>query len=365
MNRIINFLFFGLVIVSGCKNHYQQKVNYEVTDLANEISLNSEKLEITSVILKMTRMRIIDSYLVVWQNRKDTLVSIFQLQDLKHLYSFGNKGNGPNEFNLTFPASFVPVYINGGSFTLGNKMNNIQYYKIDDLLNRNTVPYKIVKLPPKLNGFRAIANIGDSLIYGAPYGEDNIDIFKYNVKSKQLIILVKYPDDFPLINGEIKRSVYGCYMTAKPDKTKFARTYSNIGRIEIFDVTNDKKSPIVISYIKFPALKDNLNLDRTSKGPRNDGEEMVFSWGITSNDKYIYVQVYNDRYDKIAGPKGVNESFIPEIHIFNWDGKPVGKCILNAHFLNFDVDKEGKYLYTVSDFEPNSIRRYDLSNSNL
>lgn len=365
MKRLIYVLTFGLLIGTSCKNYDQQKVNYEVTDFSNEIHLNSEKLEITSVLLNPDRIRIIDSYLVVLQDRKDTLVSIFNLQDLKHLFSFGMKGRGPNEFNLSFPTSFNTAYVNDGGFTLGNMMNNIQYYKIDDLLNKNSVPYKIAKLPPKLNGFCAITLIGDSLIYGAPYGGDNIDLFKYNLQSKQLDILVEYPRDFPLINNEIKRSIYVCYMTTKPDNTKFARTYSNIGRIEIFDVNNDKRPHYNISYKKFPTLKENLNLDRSSKAPRPDGEEKIFSWGFTSNDKYIYVQVYNDKYDKIAGSNGPNKSFIPEIHIFKWDGQPVAKCILDSHFISFDVDKAGKYIYTISYFEPNIIRRYDLSKSIL
>lgn len=359
MKKIICIIILGVLLINCGKSDSTDKVDFFLVDFPKVVEMKSEKLQISDVLLKINRLHVIDSFLVIYQKRKDILFSVFDLHSLKHLYSFGSKGNGPNEFNLAFSSTFKPVYGKGSVFAMGNKMNNVQYYKIKELLNNITTPYKIAKLPPKLNGFRAMAYIGDSIIYGSPYAGENIDLFRFNVDDKVLNNYVEYPKDYPLIDSETKREVYGCYMTAKPDNTKFARTYSNMGKIEIFDI--DNKSSFVISYEGFPSLKDNLQLNKSSKNVEHRGDQRVFSWAITSNDKYIYVKVFNDRYDKIADSEGYNESFVPEVHVFDWDGNPITKLKLENYFNYYDVDNEGKYLYTSSVFEEDIIRRYDLS----
>ncbi len=360
----IVFYAFCLSFIFGCNSSskHLKNVDYVLDDFPKKINLESEELKISSVLLKIDELLVIDSLVVVYQNRKDTIFSIFQLPDLKHIHSFGSKGNGPNEFNLSFSATFGPVYGTANStFAIGNKMTKVHYYRINDLLNKEQTPYKIASLPPKLNGFRAISYIGDTLIYGAPYGKTNIDIFKYTISDKKLDSYLEYPDDYPLISGEIKRGVYGCYMAAKPDRTKFARSYANMGIIEIYDISKDNHSPFVISYKDFPSLKENLHLDSSTKFPNHRQEQKIFSWGIRANDKYIYTLVYNDRYDKVVGEEGPLESFIPEIHIFDWSGNPIAKCTPDHNFIMYDIDSEGRYLYTSSLFDENIIRRYDLS----
>lgn len=357
VKSILILIILVLFITSCSKPKLENVFDFETKNFPKNIKILSEKLKLPSEVLKIESFNVIGSFLVINQDRRDLLFSILNISNLEHVKSFGVKGNGPNEFNLAFPNTFKPMYKgNQKMFATGNKMSNVQYYKIEDLISGNETPYKITKLSPSLNGYRAIVYIKDSLIVGAPYGGDT-DLFKYS-KERGVDKFLKYPNKFPLIKKELKREVYGSYMAANPNNKKFVRTYSNIGRIEIFDLINP--TPFIINYKNFPSLKENLKLNTNSKYPNRNKDEKVFSWGIKASKKYIYVSVYNNLYTNVVGKNGPKQSFIPAVHVFDWSGKPIANLTLDNHYINFDVDESGEFLYTESMYEEGNIRRYDL-----
>ncbi|NMH87538.1 BF3164 family lipoprotein [Flavivirga algicola] len=355
-------LFIMSILIASCNNN-RIKPDYIIEKFPKEVDLVSKKIQLASNTLNVNRVLVIDSFFVISQKRKDSMFSIFKLPSFNHLYSFGNKGNGPLEFNSASIQTFKPVHNETATFAMGNKMTNIQYYKIQDLLNKNITPYKISKLPPKLNSFRDIIYAKDSLIFGAPYG-NNIDLFKYDNSESLLENFAEYLNDYPRMDSHTKREVYSCYMTIKPDNKKFVRTYSTMGRIEIFNISQNRKRPITLEYKYFPTLEKNLKINKLSKTDQPLDKTKVFSWGIKANNDYIFVQIYNADYNTFIKNNFPLESFIPEIHIFDWHGKPIARCKLDSHFDFFDVDKENSYLYTTSLFENNIIRRYDLTKLN-
>lgn len=323
------------------------------------IELKAEDLKVAPVLLKPSRMIIVDSFLIVYQNRKDTMISIFALPDCKYIKGFGQQGRGPEEFNLAFANTFKPVHFSlNSSFGMGNNMTNIQYYKIMDVLNNNIKPYKIVSLPAKLNGFRAITYFTDTLIIGAPY-RGNMDLFKYQVLSNEMVSFRDYDKEFPLMDPEIKREVYGCFMDGKPDNSKLVISYGNKGIIEILNINNNKH--IEIKYKDFPTLEENLKLDNNSKVITFNPEQMVFCWGIVATNKHIYARINNTQYKNIAGREGMIRTFIAGIHVFDWSGNPVAIIKPDKFYNCFYIDEKDNYLYTIDENLENIIRRYDLS----
>lgn len=357
-------LLLIVLIFSSCNNsNSTNDIDLIITKFPLEISLEAEKYIIHSKPVKISRFNILDSLLVIHQNIANPLFSIYELKTLKHIKSFGSKGNGPNEFNMALPNTFKPIYGDELAFGMGNRLTKVQFYKIYDILNDDFSPYKTISLNPKLNRFRAISYLGDSLIFGAPYSQENIDIFKFDIKSNFLNTYVTYPNEFPLLSPEDKRNVYGSYLATKPDNTKFVRTYNNQASVEIYKTKDNK--PFTIDYKNFPALHENLKINRSSKSSSSSIEQKIFSWGVKANDKYIYVFVINDFYYNISDNKGFKESLRPEVHVFDWKGGPIAKLKFDNGFINFDIDKEGRYLYASSEFEGNTILKYDLKKAGL
>ncbi|MCU0413399.1 MAG: TolB-like 6-bladed beta-propeller domain-containing protein [Ignavibacteriaceae bacterium] len=354
------YYFFGILIfVIGCTKATRLNENGVIIDtFPKEAFLEAIELKTPPILFKPSNMCIVDSFLVVTQSRRDTIFTIFKLPNCEYLLSFGNQGKGPNEFNLSMEfVTLGTVYGEYRSFAVGNLLTKIQYYKINDILNRVFKPYRIERLPPKLNRFRAITYISDSLIFGAPYRGD-MHLFEYNARTKVLKSFRDYPEKFPLRDPEFMREPFACFMATKPDNSKFVVAYYYKGIIEIYDLKNDKQ--IIISYRGFPSLRENTGLNRTSKYLEFRPESLRFCERIFATNKYIYACIANEKYSTIYDADGLNRTFIREIHVFDWSGNPIIKYKLDKFYNYYVIDKIDNYLYTIDDSVENIIMRYDL-----
>jgi hypothetical protein len=356
-NKIVYFFVLFFCIIS-CTPTDKENQGISIDKFPLEVRLQATELKVPPILFKPSNMGIIDTFLVITQSRHDTIFSVFSLPECKYLMSFGNEGRGPNEFNLSFEnVTFGPVNNDSCGFAVGNMMTRIQYYRIDDLLKRKPEPYRIERLPPELNGFRAMVYFGDSLIIGAPY-RGNMNLFKYTSSDHQLISFQDYPMKFPLMYVESIREVFGLSMAVKPDNSKFVLAYQNFGKIEIYDLK--KSQPLIVSYKGFPEFEKNTGLNESSKGLINNPEQIVFCEGIRATNKYIYISIANDKVANIYTRTGPNRNFIREIHVFDWSGNPVVKLKTDRYYHCYDIDPANEYLYTVNDTIADLIYRYDL-----
>lgn len=353
-------LFF---IVSGCQEKRGSHEDIDAKQLmvqvdpgqVSVVNISSSELKLSPGILKVDRMHVVDSLLVFYHLRPDSIVSIFGKNSGTLIASFGQRGGAPNEFNQTFPNTFEKVYANKPGFAVGNKMVNIQYYHIEDLIKGSDLPYKVVYPPPVLNGYRSIAYFSDTLVVGAPYGSD-IHLFNFNVNENKAIKYADYPVSFPNIDADQRRELFGCYLSVKPDNKKFVTTYSNQGKLEIRDLISNQT--IQTTYIGFPSLQENCKFDPNT-GQISTSGNMIFSWAVTSTDRYIYAQIYNEEYNTVYPENGDGRAYIPKIHVFDWDGNLVTILQPDRYYWCFSVDENDEFLYS-GDPDHENIFKYSL-----
>ncbi|HPR31897.1 MAG TPA: BF3164 family lipoprotein [Prolixibacteraceae bacterium] len=302
-------------------------------------------------------MEVVDSFLIIKQSQGVSLFSIFSLPDCKHICDFGKKGHGPGEFIYSF--DFCPLYCEKSGFVVSNKLISLNYYQIEDLINEKFMPYKVIYLPPKLNRFREITAIGDSLIFGASYG-GNMEMFKFNNISNTLECFREFPDNYPEMSNEHKTNLYAYFLASKPDNTQFVRVYESQGKIEVFNLNSNKT--IIIKYKNFPSLEENLHLDNSSRDLRYFTNQKIFCWGIQATNKYIYLRVYNDNYTNIVGDDDLLRTFIPDIHVFDWNGNPIAKIKISEYFDYYCVDLNDDYIFTCDGYYSDIICRYRITN---
>lgn len=347
-----------IFILTGCNKYPENKTDILIDDFPKNISLSPFELSVPNILLNPVRMFTVDSFLLIFQDRDESMVNIFSLPDCQYICSFGRKGKGPGELFLSFNGTFKPIYGNNSGFTLGNKMININYYRVTDIINNNFKPYKIASLPPKLNRFLATVNIGDSVIFGSPYG-GNMEMFKYNNNTQTLECFREYPDELPFMNDEAKTNLYAYYLASKPDNKKFVRVYEVQGKLEIFDLATNEN--LIISYKNFPSLKENCKLEKSMRNLPFNEDQIIFCWGVQATNKYIYARIYNDKYKNIVDGDELSRDFIPEIHVFDWFGNPVATLKFSEYYDFFAIDLNDKYLYTCDSYTPNIIKRYELN----
>jgi hypothetical protein len=351
-------LLICILCLFACARTIPDNRNIIIEQLPNIKNLTSERLTIPPILLRPVKTCIVDSFLIVAQSRPDSIYSIFQLPDCKYLMSFGIKGRGPNEFlNSSHGFTLAPVYSDQGSFAVDNMRNNIQYYRINDIMQNYMTPYKIEELPSTMDGFQTIGYFYDTIIIAAPWRLKML-LLKYHSINKKIDLFKGYPNVYSFDDLMSLRNQYTGCITVKQDNSKFALAYGTKGIIEIYSI-NDT-IPITISYKGFPSLEENLGLRKDSKFSTFSKDEMIFCWGISSTNRYIYAKIYNDKYFNISDGKGLLRSYIAEIHVFDWSGKLVTRLKPDNFYTEFVVDKNDKYLYTIDENVENIVSRVDL-----
>ncbi len=359
IGQILIVTFNCLLLVECNKSGKQDDVIKYISGFPAEVNLNPVKIKVSPILLSPSNMCISDTFLIVSQNADDSMFSIFGLPDCKLLYRFGKKGRGPDEFIYSYPFQTLgSVNVDEGVFAVNNNVSDFQFYRIRDLLNNNISPYKTGSLPSEYYNIRSMAYIGDSVIIAAP-NADSINILKYNINSNKSTVISYYPDVFPKLHRDLKREVYGCLIKAKPDNSRYIVAYAHTGRIEFYNI-KDKEPYKILIYKDFPSLKDNTGLNNSSTEWNITPEQKFFCGYLAASNKYVFLGILGAKNSEIFLKDGPNRSFIPEIHVFTWEGEPVTKIKLEKFFFLLAVDKNADYFYVIDDMIANEIRRYDL-----
>ncbi len=352
------FLIILIGCTLSCKPTNHKNVKY--FDGFSKISeLDGFVISIPPFLKNPSKISIVDTNLIVFQKVPDSIVTILDLKSNTIVASFGSQGNGPNEFSNSSQNYFMKFESQQKGFTVGNKANNLQFYKLEDVIHGNYLPYKIERVPPKAMRIRGASLLNDTMLFAASYIPD-IHIFSINFLTGQFKPRRMYPKSLPLMNIQNIREVFGCYCTAKPDNSKVAITYAFQGCIEIIDLKANMTVAIV--YERFPELFNNLHLTSTSESiNRNDAR--IFSWEIRSTDQFIYVKVYDRKYDDLIEEGAISTRIIPDIHVFTWQGEPVMILKLDRYYKTFDVDPLDQYLITIDEYIDNQYVKYFIEMS--
>jgi hypothetical protein len=359
MTKSYFILILTLIILSGCSsNKSDEKLIITSEDFSVVKNVHFEEVLVPPVILDLLNLCIVDSFLVVAQARKDTLFHIFSLPECKLLLGFGRPGRGPGEFSLHFANStFKPVFDVTPKFGIGNRMNNIRYYNILEVLNNNLSPDTVLKLPPKLNGFQTISYIKDSIVIGAPY-RGEMHLFKYVSKSNSLTGFRDFFVPFPNMNDDKLRSLYSAYSSLRPDNKRLAVTYARFGRIDLYNLEDGTMK--TINYKDFPTIEENMQISRKSTDYKTNFEQKIFSWEIVSTAKHIYCKIMNTPYGELINGMSYNREFISPIFVFDWEGNPQKIIRPDKYYYKFYVDKDDKSLYAIDSDKEGIIYKLDL-----
>lgn len=346
-----------IILSFACVRSGQDKSILIVENLPGPIEVESQAIKIPPILLKPVKTCVVDSFLIIAQSRPDSIFSVFKLPDCKYLLSFGARGRGPGEFFDHLPSlTLAPVFTRHSSFAVVNNRNNIQYYRLNELIKGNFFPYKTEIPSSDLDGFQTIGYFDDTLLIAAPYRYNEL-LIKYLANSHKITPFKKYPYEYPFEDLNNLRNVYVSFMTVKQDNSKFALAYSNKGEIEIYSSNNNV--PVSIFYKGFPSLEENFGLNSNSRYIPHIPEN-IFCWEITSTNRYIYAKIFNDKYWDISDGKGLKRSRIAEIHIFDWSGSFITRLKPDFYYSEFNVDKNDRYLYTIDENTEDIVRRYDL-----
>lgn len=318
------------ILLTSCVNNKTQKENKEKSIISNKISIYGNKIPI-NVIIEPSRIKIDEDLLYISCFRCDTMIYIFSLPDFKLLNSFGQRGNGPEDF-------LFPVFTNAKNDTIGiwgyADLKKIKQFKT----NKKGDLYFLEEFHLDENkAYNQLFKIRDSIVFYNDY-PPYLTLKKINLNTSKNQEYYKYKMDKDITNS--------FFMDNKGDlcisDNHIAYLYYYKHKIDFFDL--------------------NLNLIKSYNGSSKkieintkDMKESVVYY-IHSFAGYKYLYAINN-----AQPLKNKKESICTLEIFDWYAKMISSIQLKPSVDIFVVDEKRNILYGYNYSIPDYFHQYDLN----
>lgn len=314
--------------------------------------LSHEKIETEPILYSVVGLLLLDSILVTLDLKTDTFFHIFKLPAFESKGGYITRGYGPDE------EIFIEPYIrriskNEFLFKGQNSIRIAEYNTISDKLEIVTK----INLPPELLDIWNIIKIGDSIISNKPLGWanwENTEFIGYNTKNDEIFDFGgRYPSVGRRIEPQRKDNLLAKICVVKPDGSAIAAVYDKFPILRIYAMDgNIKKEVRLNNGQSFPSALLENNPSEYSLNEVMQNYRM-----IKSSNNYIYALYIGKKEQEMD--KGLND-LSNEIHIWNWDGEPIERILLDEKIFTFDVDLHDNYIIGSSLLSLDALYKYNL-----
>ena len=246
-------------------------------------------------------------------------------------------GNGPNEI-----IQYLPVSNNMSEFLFADRIKG-KIFKLD----LNSYEYKqIIQINESINRFYSLAMLDSTSIIGTGMFEQGRFLI-YNIADSTYVYEYEYPSnkDIQPLQPYQKAALYaGTLIGVHPDKNKFVAAYK--GLIDFYNIDESYNlSSSAHRYYHFPQFAI------PKEGPviAHKKEEAVGFLSLAYDASYVYLLYASS---SLLG-KGSSAYTSNTILVYNWEGMPVKRYVLNhsvifIHVSNnmlWCIGENHKYLY--------------------
>lgn len=272
--------------------------------------------------------------------KNNKIVHFYNFQKQELTESFIGKGSGLYE-------SFSPksASLKNGHFMLFD-------FTMNKVIDKNLISgeFKEIKLP---NHFDKIKILNNDYLIGSGSWES---IKKFQVLNRSNGELAEEFGDFTKfpenLNPEEVRKYFQFSMDINPNELLVASAYRWHDCIEIFNIQTKESFSI-----KGPFQIDNFDALLV-----NQSGELIFDRGPEVQHCFISISVSNNYiYVLFSGKKEKegNAFFGKEVFIYDWNGKPIKKIILDREVMTISVSPDDKKLYAF-DIDTSEVLYIDL-----
>lgn len=357
INKIYYFLFATLFLfLSNCENKKTTLLSY--FDNKPEIQLQSITLVTEDKTDNPGRLLCYDTLLLLKNGRSQTQFTLVNIKNGNVIKDFGKVGNGPGEFvgNLQIDRSFRPGFIN----TPDNFQARMYQYCMDSILYSENVQshdlFSLVVNEKAKNIYVRILQINDSIFVGMP--TNAIERFLvFNINNNESYQQGEFPQDKnhqKSDNEKMLPDVYQGSLRYNYSKNKMIFASSNSEMIEIYKLNNLNLNLEKSYYTSLPTYTPK----ETSAGARylewhiNGGHTL----DLACSDQLIYLLFSNRGQDF-----SLSEMFRSNlILVFDWDGKPVKKFLLDCEVKAIEISPDEKRIYAIRDNPDPEVIYFDI-----
>lgn len=348
--KIRNFFLF--VLFFSCEEMKSSKdVFFGKTVVLEE---NLESIQVSPVLLLEKDMLITSDHLITLGANQGAYFKVFDLQSLDLVGEFGNEGEGPEDFTMPFSSGMT---VSGEQLVLGDLLSmraadfNSDFWSEESRFTRTAYPSEMIPLnfPFLLNPNTICGQVEMS----------SKQITCFDIKSSQFSELVDYPDFLSFNNEkpyEIER-MFQNQSRVSPDGSYIVLTYSYLPLVRIFDVKSGGQREVF--------TKSNRDFYSNNSGSINQSalDNQLFYHNVKVSNKFIYA-FYHEKVieDDPQSEGGLATRSISnkELHIIDFEGKPLKKIILPEWANIFSPSLDDKFLYFLHPEIEDQIFKFPL-----
>jgi hypothetical protein len=284
-----------------------------------------------------------DRFLVISDAEEDAIFKIFSLPELEFLYSWGNRGQGPDEFQ------YVPLNeINTSEniliiYDISSQM--LAYY----LVNDTTFTYegnRSLTYEGQTNILSHVTRLNDSL-FVADYGTFKDTNYEHIALQPGVDIPLTKFGNYPHSEFEGPERYFEFIKTigSSEDVSKIAAFYLRHNRFKLYDFEGKELANVYVA--------DDYNSEVNNSNPGSFRYRMI-QW---ASDRYLYVMGIHENPDVIEENA---DAYTPSLEVWNWEGEQIYRAKFDSPIHNFTVSEEHGKIYAYSNYDMDNIFVFEI-----
>lgn len=336
-----HLLLLLLVFVLNACDHDNEKATI-VTSFPQTGKLQAQVTQLPVPVLLPRYMGIVGEKLVVYKEKEEKLFSLFNLPDCSYIGDMGNRGQGPNDFNLLDTRSFYLYENEFKVLEVGSNLLKTVAIQNDELKVVNNQP--IFEQGISNNGFYPLAD--DIYLTLGRLDEEN-EYCLLNEKTGEIIKTDIYPNWVEIKRKKNTPPLFVTYLktcVVHPNGKKFASFYARFKHLRIYDQNAHLLHDIDVQIEPYST---------------NFEEEVQYQSGYYMGQPYatndhIYILCEN------SNPRNTKKDNHCELQVWTWEGRAIACFEFDRKISLMAISRKYNKLYALDNSIENEIYIYDL-----
>lgn len=344
-----SLLYIGLIVLFQCCKTGSLDFVESFSAFPSEVNLTHQLITVKG-LADPNDVLLLENAVIIQDDKSDFFFHVLN-RDYIPAGSFVRKGDGPSEERIIQKLDKLT----------GNKFfyKTLSHIKIVDF-NADSPNFAIYSSVPVIIDDLPGAFFLNGSIYGWNQQERDREFIAYYGPEKMLDFGAGFPmPGKKYTPREEVRLFSQKQVTVRSDGRVFAAAYLFLPILRIFEATDGN----VLKEVRFENEKPFPHYLIT--GIEADRDHISLNYGcLRSSDKYIYAQYKGETLGESSHERNVQGSQLDdlsrEIHVWDWDGKPVKRILLDKKLFNFDVSADDRILIGISKEDPDHLYEYIL-----
>ena len=351
MIKKISFICF-LCLTIGYSIYGEQQQQATYTSFSREISLKGEKISLSDTVLMRYPFRIRQDgdYLYLLDlHGTETFFHIFDKTDYKHIASFGIRGEGPEEVLQGMNIRYVST---DSIWTLDSNKRQICRWKFSPI-DKEIIREETIQLTSQLQSPLDFLLYDDATFLIPDYSGKN-RLHRVNSQGD----IIESIGNIPVRNSVKKEAqpalaqAWRSFIDYHPKKHILV-TATQLG--DVIEIFNQNTG----THKKLYGPQKEPIYQYSSKGNAIPTGIMGYS-DILVTDCYIYAVFHGQTFKEIINSQGNSEDGGHYIHVFDFNGNPVCKYILDYAIYGIHIDEENGTIWATNVNSDDQIVKFTI-----